>query len=186
MEQAVQNTLDQKQILLKHLQESPVLNRPERLYSEQSTTLNYLEERLMRYAQMPQIKRAELETVSHQFFACIQTQNKKAKEQIQEYQTRMVVSVKKTTAAKQEELHLKQQDLQQYMRTDLQAGSNRLQMNLKLLDAYSPLKVMDRGYSITTKNGAVLNSVKDASMNDEIQVRLKDGTLNAKVTGREN
>lgn len=51
------------------------------------------------------------------------------------------------------------------------------------LDAFSPLKVVDRGYSITTKSGAVVKSTSQVKKDDAIEVRVTDGFIQAKVTG---
>lgn len=51
------------------------------------------------------------------------------------------------------------------------------------LDAMSPLKVLTRGYSLTTlENGAVLRSVKLAEAGRKIGIRLADGDLSAVIT----
>lgn len=51
------------------------------------------------------------------------------------------------------------------------------------LDAMSPLKVLTRGYSLTTlDNGAVLRSVKLAEAGKKIGIRLADGDLSAVIT----
>lgn len=51
------------------------------------------------------------------------------------------------------------------------------------LDAMSPLKVLTRGYSLTTlENGAVLRSVKMAKPGQKIGVRLTDGNLSAVIS----
>jgi len=49
------------------------------------------------------------------------------------------------------------------------------------LDALSPLKTLTRGYSIVEKNGIVVNSVNDLKINDEIDIRFKDGKTKAKI-----
>ena len=55
------------------------------------------------------------------------------------------------------------------------------------LDAMSPLKVLTRGYSLTTtQNGQVLHSVKDASEGQRINVRLSDGAFSALITDVED
>ncbi|MBO5463647.1 MAG: exodeoxyribonuclease VII large subunit [Clostridia bacterium] len=53
------------------------------------------------------------------------------------------------------------------------------------LDALSPLGVISRGYALAERHGKVVTKVKDISVNDEISVRLSDGTLKAKVIGIE-
>ena len=49
------------------------------------------------------------------------------------------------------------------------------------LDALSPLKTLARGYSITEKNGKIVNSKKELSKNDEIQLKFFDGEKQAKI-----
>ena len=54
------------------------------------------------------------------------------------------------------------------------------------LDAMSPLKVLTRGYSLTTaQDGSVLNSVKNTGVGQSIDVRLADGILTATITNVE-
>lgn len=43
------------------------------------------------------------------------------------------------------------------------------------LDALSPLKVLARGYSITTKNGKVIKDIEDINIDDELKVKLSKG-----------
>ena len=53
------------------------------------------------------------------------------------------------------------------------------------LNALSPLGVISRGYALAERHGKVVTRVKEVSVNDEISVRLSDGTLKAKVIGIE-
>ena len=53
------------------------------------------------------------------------------------------------------------------------------------LNALSPLGVISRGHALAERHGKVVTKVKDISVNDEISVRLSDGTLKAKVIGIE-
>ena len=54
------------------------------------------------------------------------------------------------------------------------------------LDAMSPLKVLTRGYSMTTgPDGSVIHSVKQVENGDKITVSLSDGKLTATVEGKE-
>lgn len=56
---------------------------------------------------------------------------------------------------------------------------------LSLLDAYSPLKILGRGYAITFKEDNVVKSIKDIADKDTIKVRLQDGFLHAAVIEKE-
>ena len=49
------------------------------------------------------------------------------------------------------------------------------------LDALSPLKTMVRGFSIVEKDGKIIKSSKDLKENDEISIKLIDGSKNAKI-----
>lgn len=49
------------------------------------------------------------------------------------------------------------------------------------LDAMSPLKVFERGYSVAEIGGRALVSVREAKKGDRIDVRLKDGRVRAEV-----
>lgn len=59
--------------------------------------------------------------------------------------------------------------------------SKQLDVNIAKLDAFSPLKVMSRGYSIAQNKNGVLKSIEDTTKNDEITIILKDGKLDCTV-----
>ncbi len=50
------------------------------------------------------------------------------------------------------------------------------------LESLNPVSVLQRGYSITEKDGKNINSVKELKVDDNIKITLKDGTVSAKVT----
>ena len=47
------------------------------------------------------------------------------------------------------------------------------------LDAYSPLKTLSRGYSITEKSGKIVKTVKELKKGDSVLIHLADGNKNA-------
>ncbi len=49
------------------------------------------------------------------------------------------------------------------------------------LDALSPLKTMIRGFSIVEKDGKIIKSSNDLKENDEVSIKLIDGSRNAKI-----
>jgi exodeoxyribonuclease VII large subunit len=57
----------------------------------------------------------------------------------------------------------------------------RLERTMGLLDSLSPLKVVDRGYSLVTKNGELVKSTKQVQSGDQIELQVTDGKINAKV-----
>ena len=60
-----------------------------------------------------------------------------------------------------------------------------LKENEGLLDAYSPLKVLTRGYSITNNNEHVIRSINEVYEGDMIFTRLSDGTITSKIIKKE-
>jgi len=64
----------------------------------------------------------------------------------------------------------------------LMTKRTRLAQRAAALDAMSPLKVLSRGYAVSTdEKGAVLRSVKQTGTGESIHVRLADGELEAEV-----
>ena len=53
--------------------------------------------------------------------------------------------------------------------------------NVAKIDALSPLKTLTRGYSIVQLNGKVVKSVGQIKKDDQINIRLTDGTAKAKI-----
>jgi exodeoxyribonuclease VII large subunit len=66
-------------------------------------------------------------------------------------------------------------------RSLLQLERNRLNGLVKNLNALSPLTILDRGYSITTRDGKAIKTTQDVSPGDSIQVRLSKGRLDCTV-----
>lgn len=62
--------------------------------------------------------------------------------------------------------------------------TQQLSAALRTLDALSPLKIMDRGYSISYKGDEVVKSVEQVREGDELTVAMKDGTIKAMVNER--
>ena len=49
------------------------------------------------------------------------------------------------------------------------------------LEANNPLKIMDKGYSISSVDEKVIRSINDVKKNDVITTRLKDGNVISQV-----
>ncbi|MDQ0362844.1 exodeoxyribonuclease VII large subunit [Breznakia pachnodae] len=59
-----------------------------------------------------------------------------------------------------------------------------LERNMSLLDAYNPLHILKRGYSITSKDdGTIVRSIHDVKKDDLLHIRFDDGIIDAKVKG---
>lgn len=89
------------------------------------------------------------------------------------------------TAEARAELESLEHRLRVVIRARSERARARLETSMAKLDALSPLRVLDRGYAIAFKQpeGVALRSVADAKPGDAIAIRLRDGTLEAKVEG---
>lgn len=88
-------------------------------------------------------------------------------------------------------MHEKVSSLRRQLHTsanhNLMKWQTRLQSNIRQLDALSPLKVMQRGYSLVydEKEKAIIKSIKQLQPGDPIKVRLTDGKLDCQVWSME-
>lgn len=63
----------------------------------------------------------------------------------------------------------------------IQVKDDKIKNMMSLLDSFSPLKVVDRGYSIAKAKDKVIKSVKQVKKGDEVTIRMTDGTLVTEV-----
>ena len=72
-----------------------------------------------------------------------------------------------------------------YILTDpyklLDKKSNRLLNLIAKLEPLSPLKTIERGFGIVKKNDKVITSIKDLKKKDNLELVLKDGSVNVEV-----
>jgi exodeoxyribonuclease VII large subunit len=73
------------------------------------------------------------------------------------------------------------------MQTLLRTKKQEWQSGVRHLDALSPLKVMQRGYSLAydEQEQQLIRSVSQVKIGDIVKIRLKDGRLNCQVSGME-
>lgn len=71
--------------------------------------------------------------------------------------------------------------LENLINTKSEKEKNRYVELVAKLDTLSPLKTLMRGYSITEKEGKIVKSIKELKKDDNIDIRLTDGKIQAKV-----
>ena len=69
------------------------------------------------------------------------------------------------------------------MRTSMRDDKNSLNSHIRQLDALSPLKVMQRGYSLVydEKEASIIKSITQVQPGDILNVRMTDGQVNCQV-----
>ena len=77
-----------------------------------------------------------------------------------------------------EDLSSLEEELDESIRNLIQENKRALKSYSDQLEALSPLKVLERGFSITeTPDGRVISSIKDVQKGDSVTTILKDGTI---------
>ena len=101
------------------------------------------------------------------------------------YERLSALSVEKRLAVSEQKLDGLVTRLENAEKTFFGIHNTELKRLISGLNALSPLKVLERGYSIASKNGKTVGSVYDVNENDKISVKIKDGVLICTVDGKE-
>ena len=171
-------------IMLEKASKSSVFMKPERLYEQNMMRLDYLETRLLRFTETPVLKRHQLEILQQRFvldmhrsLALMRQETVLAERKLTEY-------AKASAEAEKLRLKMSEESLYRSVRERREKNRLQLQQEARLLDAYSPLKIMDRGYSVVYKEEHVITGIEDVSAGDEISVRMRNGFFTAEVKER--
>ena len=140
-------------------QKRRVLSEPELLLSQSLMKLDVLTSEL--HNAMNQ-KLHEASSVRQTVLKCTQLMNDQMKKQM------MIIQNKQHRMNTQIQLKLQNEKL-------------NLHHGIQSLDAYSPLKILMRGYSIAMIDNEPVSSISQVEINDELQVRLSDGQIACRV-----
>ena len=105
--------------------------------------------------------------------------------QLQSLTQQLATNANKTSALRQNKIDALQLQLQYKMQEYRQGKQNQLQQSISLLDAYSPLKILQRGYTIASLHDHVLHSIDEVNENDVLSLRMQDGYIETKVLKKE-
>ena len=144
---------------------SYIFRQPERLYEAQAIKLDQLQQRMN---QSLQTQLYDKEKVASQLIHRLEQQLPKAR----------------LSAAGQEVTYLTQR-LEKAIQLSVEKKEQRFLSALQSLDLLSPLKIMGRGYSFTTKDEQVVKTIADIEAGDELNVHYQDGQALVKVIATE-
>ncbi len=114
-----------------------------------------------------------LENAAHFYFSGL-------KKDVQILQQRLISPVQVIASLKLN-LDKKNIRLQNLMTSQIQNRQHQVKNIMSLLDTLSPLKVVDRGFSIAKFDGELIKSIQQVKVKDVIEVRIKDGIIDAQV-----
>ncbi|WP_243386565.1 exodeoxyribonuclease VII large subunit [Bacillus kexueae] len=146
---------------LSRLQKSYAFKYPKQLYAQKDQQLDLAVERLIRISrQRLKEKQSELNMLEKQ----LQHQHPKAKlDQFKEHQQRL------------------QRMIIREMERLLKAKQSSFATSVSKLNALSPLKIMERGYSLVYKNDDLVKSIEQVREEERIKIKMQDGTIHCKV-----
>lgn len=67
------------------------------------------------------------------------------------------------------------------IRSYLKDKNYKIETSMRALNHLSPLKILDRGYAVIEKNKRVINTIEQVDVGDQIDIRMSDGIIHAKI-----
>ncbi len=148
---------------LNYLKSKQVLNNPELLFEKSWMMLDFYEDKLNQTAQRFQLKRNEYLYQKEKLISCIEVKITQSKNKLIYYQSSMSNSVTNI----------------------LQSKRNKFIHEVALLDAYSPLKSLSRGYTIASSENQVITSINQLNEKQTFELTFQDGKIKAEVLSKE-
>lgn len=71
--------------------------------------------------------------------------------------------------------------LNKIINNTIESNNHKYTIMVNKLELLNPLNILNKGYSLVTINGNVLKSVKDVKINDNINIKLHEGSIEATV-----
>lgn len=176
-------TLDQYEVM------TQILKDRELLRQNMSMILNHNKLKLDSYKNHPYLKdpksfiiekQLKLDGYNTQIEHALELELQK-KNVIKNYTQQMHLRMMNIVKVQENKLSMVPEKLRSNMQVLLQNSRHSLQKNCALLDAYSPLKVLSRGYSISKIEDKVIKHVKDVTRDDIMVTRVNDGVITSCV-----
>lgn len=158
--QAYANQMQRKDERFQRVQNSYLFRQPERLYEAQSLKLDQLQQRLFQQMQtlVYEKERAANQTV---------------------HRLAQVVPTARVRESQQQVNYLSER-LDKQIQRIFEQKQRQFQQTIQSLDLLSPLKIMGRGYSYTTKE-TVVKSVQELIVGDVLDAHYQDGQAKVEV-----
>lgn len=176
-------TLDQYEVM------TQILKDRELLRQHMSMILNHNKLKMDSYKNHPYLKdpksfiiekQLKLDGYNTQIEHALELELQK-KNVIKNYTQQMHLRMMNIVKVQENKLSMVPEKLRSNMQVLLQNSRHSLQKNCALLDAYSPLKVLSRGYSISKIEDKVIKHVKDVTRDDIMVTRVNDGVITSCV-----
>ena len=142
-----------------------------------------------RYLQDPNsyIRESQMKLAMHvQELGVVEKQLQVTKTSLNEQSNQLASLASKIQHASMQRVMQNQLQLLHSMQNYKMYQTQYFKQQTSLLDAYSPLKVLQRGYAIAQKDDVCIKSIHDVDVDDRLSLRLSDGIVSAHVISKEN
>ena len=137
-----------------------VFSSPQRLYSE---------------------KEMQLVNLSNALYHSVHTYEMNLEQSLSRYANLLTSTIKDNLSQLNLDINEYKNKLNNSVKFIKDKKENCLRQNAGLLDAYSPLKSLARGYAIVEKNGEAIKSTDNLHTDDTLSIRMYDGKIITKV-----
>ena len=137
-----------------------VFSSPQRLYSE---------------------KEMQLENLSNALYHSVHTYEMNLEQSLSRYANLLTSTIKDNLSQLNLDINKYKNKLNNSVKFIKDKKENCLRQNVSLLDAYSPLKSLARGYAIVEKDGEAIKSTDNLHTDDTLSIRMYDGKIITKV-----
>jgi len=105
--------------------------------------------------------------------------------QITSLKSRMMISLKNRTLRTHRNIDEIKEIMKVYTERKLRITESQFIKQTALLDAYSPLKSLSRGFTLVYAEDQMIDSVDKIKVNQQIELKFKDGCVKARVVEKE-
>ena len=137
-----------------------VFSSPQRLYSE---------------------KEMQLENLSNALYHSVHTYEMNLEQSLSRYANLLTSTIKDNLSQLNLDINEYKNKLNNSVKFIKDKKENCLRQNAGLLDAYSPLKSLARGYAIVEKDGEAIKSTDNLHTDDTLSIQMYDGKIITKV-----
>ncbi len=160
----VYQKLNKAHLDFSNVRQYPIWSNPELLTQDLTIHLTMMTQGLFNYASKMKTHENRLKTLNEALrFAALQS-----------------------IRTKESRLNSLKHDVLSSLKSTMAYKMTTFSQSVGLLNAYSPLNIIERGYSITSKNGNIIRTLSEVDINDNLSIRIKDGEIHTMVTQKES
>jgi len=177
----MRNVLNEKAQRLDRYASSAVFTTPERLFGSERMRLSYLSARMNIKMTGIRPEAQQLQRLTARFQNLLHRNTADISVRLRRMENSLNSAVDERIRTEKLVLNQNEELLVRCEKESLRHKKEQLGKHAMMLDAYSPLKVMGRGYSVMLKDGKTVSSVRDIMAADQVEILMSDGRAFAEI-----